>query len=115
VSHDCLRALPGTTLLEVVAALAILALAGTSFLELAVQQRQATRALHERDARMREAANILARTVAWPAGELRGRVGITLVKGQRVEIAVIAPSLYSIAVLDGATPSAILRTSRYAP
>ena len=113
--RDSRRVLRGTTLLEVVAALAILGLAGASFVELALQQLLIARALQEREAQMRAATNVLARTVVWPASELRGRVGITMVDSHRVEIALVAPSLYSIAVLDRGTPSALLRTSRYAP
>lgn len=114
---ECTRrgASRGTTLLEVVAALAILALAGTSFIELAVQRLQLVHALNEREARIREAGNVLARTTAWSAEELRARIGITTMDGHRVEIGLIGPSLYRIAVLDGARPSALLRTSRYAP
>ena len=108
------RAFRGTTLLEVVAALAILALVGTSFVELATQQLRVARTLHERESQMREAANVLARTAVWSPADLRARVGVTTAAGLRVEIALIARSMYSIAVLDGATQSVLLRTSRYA-
>jgi prepilin-type N-terminal cleavage/methylation domain-containing protein len=107
--------LRGTTLLEVVAALAILAIAGSGFIELAVQRLQLVHALHEREARIREAENVLARTAAWPAEELRARMGITTMGGHRVQIGLIGPSLYGITVLDGARSSALLSTSRYAP
>lgn len=105
----------GAALLEVVAGLAILGVAGVGFVTLLAQQAHAIRELRDREATIREATGLLARIDAWSHRELADRAGVRTIRGFRVEIALLAPSLYTISVFDGGTSTVVLRTSRYAP
>ena len=105
----------GAALLEVIAGLVILGVAGVGFVMLLGQQAHAIRELRDREATIREAAGLLARIDAWSHRELADRVGVRTNSRVRVEIALLAPSLYTISVFDGGTSTVVLRTSRYAP
>ena len=105
----------GAALLEIVAALAILGLAGMGFVALIAQELDGLRALRQREATTRRAANLLSRITTWTPRELDARVGVSRFGDFRVEIELIDPSLYTVVVTDGTGSSTLLETSLYAP
>ncbi|HYD54780.1 MAG TPA: prepilin-type N-terminal cleavage/methylation domain-containing protein [Gemmatimonadaceae bacterium] len=105
----------GATLLEVVVALVILAVAGVALLALVGDTAQALDAQLGRDALGRRAAAAMEATALRTRPELIDLVGRRRADAVDLNVAQLAPALFEIAVTDTATGAVLLRTTLYRP
>lgn len=101
----------GLVLLEVIAALAILAIAGVSALALASQSFRVVGHAFETERELREASAFFDAATLWPREDLDRRLGDRPQGPWRLRIARPHPTLYTLVLADSATGAEILRTS----
>ncbi|MGH7679631.1 MAG: prepilin-type N-terminal cleavage/methylation domain-containing protein [Gemmatimonadaceae bacterium] len=103
---------PGLTLIEVLAALSILAIAAASWAGLLAQAMQSVRSVRAAETQLLAASGQLARLSTWTAADFaspRRRA----VRGFQVEVRPLTPSLFEVTISDTARGIPILRTSFY--
>ncbi len=103
------------TLLELLVALALLGIAGTSLVSAVAQTRATMHAVHEAELRTRRATVVLAGLAREPRASLAQKTGRRHVRGHEVRISRIARDLFTIAVVDTATRTVLLETTVYRP
>lgn len=108
------RAEAGSTLLEVIVALAILSTAGTAALVLTSQVSHTVERTRAVEREMREASAFLEVVALWPRHDLDLRLGERRQGRWRLWIDRSAPTLY-VVVLRDSTGHELLRTSLHRP
>jgi len=106
-----MRARSGLTLIEVIAALAILGIGAAAWAGLLGQGMLAARQAQTRDAQIRDAAAELARASVWTRSDFALHAGRSTLRGYLWSIAEIRPSLFDVEVADTVTGATLLRTS----
>lgn len=110
-----MRRRAGAVLLEAIVALAIAAVAGVALLDVATESTRAVRRARLRDRDVMSAGRLLATASLWSAGELDQRLGLRRQGRWLLSTQRIAPSLYSLAVLDSAGNTVMLETTMFRP
>lgn len=104
----------GVILLEVLLALAIVAIAGSSFLVLAADNLTAVRRARESDGVHASASDYLSVVTLWPIEDLDRRLGLRRQGPWFLHIDRESPRVYAITLLDSArTP--LLQTAVFRP
>jgi hypothetical protein len=98
----------GAALIEVLAAVAILTVAGLSFLELVVSVADAQARQREREGEVRRAERLLTATALLTQRELEQRIGVREVEDVLVWVDRPEPLLFRIGVSPAARPEAEL-------
>jgi len=110
-----MRRKSGVILLEVMLALAIVAVAGAALLALSAGSLDAiTRGIRS-EVRMREASAFLSTVSLWPAEDLDRRLGARAQGKYTLVIQRPSPALYEVALLDGGSQVELLRTVLFRP
>jgi type II secretory pathway pseudopilin PulG len=105
----------GAVLLEVVIAMVVLAVAGTSAVVMVAQSADAVRRARAADVQVREASAFLHAVALWPREDLDRRLGDREQGDWRLRILRPAPTLYEVTLTDGTGGRVILRTALHRP
>ena len=105
----------GAVLLEAMAALVILAVAGTAAVTMVSQGADAVRRAREADAEARQANAFFHAVALWTREDLDRRLGDRPQGEWRLRIQRPAPTLYEVVLVDSAATREILRTSLHRP
>ncbi len=105
----------GAGLLEVVAALAILSIAGVTAVIAVAESVTAVRSAREADVEMRSATAFMEAVALWTRDDLDRRLGDRPQGPWRMTVGRPLPTLYTVALADSATGRILLRTSLFRP
>lgn len=103
----------GTTLIEAVVALALLALIGLTGVELTRAALRSTELGAGGEREMRSASDFMNAVSLWSVSELDQRLGVRDQGAWTLEIQRIVPGLYAVTLRDSAAVETILRTTVY--
>jgi prepilin-type N-terminal cleavage/methylation domain-containing protein len=105
----------GTTLIEILVALAILSLAGSALASLARQTMQSARRAWDQDAELRRASALFDAVALWTREDLDRHLGARRQGPWVMLIARDDESVYSIVLSDSTGRRELLRTALYRP
>ena len=105
---------PGIALLEAVAALALLTIAGSALFGIALQGATTVAQIHAREMDLLDAHAVLSRMSIMTREQL-ATVPSRLSGGQQIEVLNVTPALVLITVRDSATGAVLLHTMTYFP
>lgn len=105
----------GAILLEAMVALAILGIAATSILALAIDASRATERARAREAEMRRANQLFEYVALWPIADLDRHLGERREGDWVLRITRSAETVYAAALLDSTQTHILLETSIYRP
>lgn len=91
----------GMTLLEVVVAITLLLVGGTSLVGMMLQATDAVAQMHERERALRDASRFLEAVALWPRTDLDLRLGEHPQGDWRLRVTRVTPTLYELVLLDG--------------
>lgn len=107
----------GAALLEVVVALALLAVAGVALLELAVQSNDAVLRSRDAGAELRLANGFLESVSLWPRSDLDRHLGVRDERAFLMQVERPSPTLYRVVLYDRqrgiAAPRELLATTLF--
>jgi hypothetical protein len=115
LSHFFPSSRAGAVLLEAMAALVILAVAGTAAVTMVSQSADAVRRAGEAEVESRAADDFFQAVSMWTRDDLDRRLGERPQGPWRLRIQRPAPTLYEVVLVDSAATREILRTSLYRP
>lgn len=101
----------GSVLLEVLVAITVLALAGSSAVAVAVESLRTAQIAREHEERIRTASAFLHGVALWPRGDLDRRLGGREQGPWILHIERPAPTLYVLRLEEAATAMELLRTA----
>lgn len=110
-----IRSERGVSLLEVMVALAILSIAGTSFMVYLAQSYRALHSAERREAVLNSAAVFLDAVSLWPREDLDRRLGSRRNGAWRLDIQRTAPYFYQVWLFDSTGTDLLLSTALYRP
>lgn len=110
-----MRVRRGGILIEAIAALAIVVLAGVAYLAQASESQAAVRRAIVRDSALTDASRFLGIVTLWEREDLDRRLGDRRQGPWTLRIHRVTPRLYSIALLDSTASEEILRTAVLRP
>ena len=105
----------GSSFIEVLSSLVLLAIAGTALITLLGQTAQSLENLRAAEVQTRAAAFELSALATLDRAALAGRVGRTRSHGWSMQITRPAPNLFDVAVAASDTGMVLLRTKLYRP
>ena len=105
----------GGVLLEVLVAMTILGIAGTSITTLAVDSGRQVRHARESELALRRANALLTSVSLWSREDLDRHLGDRAQGDWRMTVTRATPSLYEVALRDGTVTPPFLRTVLYRP
>ena len=105
----------GTTLMEVLIALVMLATAGVGFATLLGQTAQTLRTVRNSERLARAGTDALNHVVVMGRAELAARVGATDLEGLRLHVIDDGSGLFDVSVAESDTSASVLRTTVYRP
>jgi len=105
----------GSTLIEVLVALVLLAVLGTAFITLLGQTAHTMRSVLESERQMRGAGEILDRLAVVSRRDLLARTGRTSLPRWTIEISQTSPTLFDVAVSNVDGGLTLARTTFYRP
>ena len=105
----------GAALLEVMVALAILAVAGVTAVAATGESVRAAARVRESEREIREASAFLEAVALWPREDLDRRLGDRAQGRWRLRISRPSPTVYEIALADSAGSDVLLETALYRP
>jgi type II secretory pathway pseudopilin PulG len=105
----------GAALLEVLAALVILASAGGGAVMLAIETARAVERARAGEAALRQASAFLDAVALWPRADLDRRLGDRRQGPWRLRIDRPAPTLYVVVLTDSTGARDLLRTALFRP
>ena len=105
----------GFSLLDPLAAITLLGIAGTAFVALLAQTRATMASVHGVELRTREAAALLASVAREPRSTLAEKVGRRRVGAHELRVSLWSASLFSVEVADPSTGMVTVGTFVYRP
>lgn len=109
------RSRSGATLLEVIVALAILAIGGLAIMTHIGNSLATVERTSERERAMRDASRFMESVSLWPTEDLNARLGVRTQGSWRLHITRVSPSLYDVQLLDSTGTHILLSTSLWRP
>jgi hypothetical protein len=101
------------SLIEVVAALTILALAALAWIGLARQGMHTLTLAQRHERQLRDASTLLVRFSLFTREDMQARLGWSGLAGSRTQVQQVAPELFAVSVLDSASGAVLLSTTYY--
>jgi type II secretory pathway pseudopilin PulG len=102
-------------LLEVLVALAILGMAGSAFVGIAVQSARAMQLARDEETRMSAASDFLDKISLWDRADLDRHLGDRPEGQWRLKMNRVSPDVYDVALSDSTGARVLLVTSLYRP
>lgn len=101
----------GSVLLEVLIAITVLALAGSSAIAVAVESVRVAQVAREHEQQVRTASAFMDAVALWPRADLDRRLGRREQGRWILHVERAAPTLYMLRIDDAATATELLRTA----
>lgn len=105
----------GTALLEIIAAVTILSIAGVAAVAMSAEAMRALERSHDAEAGMIAASSFLDAVALWPREDLDRRLGARIQGPWRLYLERTHPTVYTVVLIDTLSGRQLLRTALFRP